>query len=132
MAIAPATGCRACGLVLHPQTQDLADICPACAAPLAFGPIPAPTATRGVLALMPEPDEIHESYLPPSGWSLAGLFVGLLSVVVGGALLGPVAVVLGLVGLRHTRERPDTVSGVTLAAIAIACGVIAVLMEWLE
>ena len=106
--------CPHCGA----ENEDTRSSCAKCGSPLPSPPVPAQDATRKV-------DIEHRN---PK--ALAGYYLGFLSLVpLVGALLGPVAVVVGLMGARAAPTAPGQV-GRAHARIGIILGIVTTLANW--
>lgn len=105
--------CLHCGA----ENEDTRASCEKCGAPLPSPPAPP--------ELVPRRDIEHRN---PR--ALAGYYLGILSLVpLLGALLGPLAVVLGVMGARAAPAVPRQV-GAAHARIGIILGIVATLANW--
>jgi hypothetical protein len=106
--------CLHCGT----ENEDTRASCAKCGAPLPSPPVPAEAAHR-------KEDIEHRN---PR--ALASYYLGILSLIpLLGALLGPAAVVLGVMGARAAPSTPGQV-GQAHARIGIILGVVTTLANW--
>ena len=106
--------CLHCGA----ENEDTRASCAKCGAPLPSPPVPAEAAHH-------KKDIEHRN---PK--ALAGYYLGILSLVpLLGAVLGPAAVVLGLMGARAAPATPGQV-GQAHARIGIILGILTTLANW--
>jgi hypothetical protein len=90
--------------------------CPSCGLPI--GSTPQPGAER-------KPDLVEKLVPFKNAPSLVGYYLGIFSLIpCFGLLLGPAAVVFGVLGLRQSRRLPGNV-GKAHAWVALICGGIA-------
>ena len=71
-----------------------------------------------------------DSSTGPSGWSIASLVVGIVSVLAGWTFLAPIAgLALGIIGLRQDgTQRGIGIAGVVVNAAILTLGVLAVVV----
>jgi hypothetical protein len=106
--------CPHCGA----ENEDTRWGCAKCGGPLPSPPVPAQAAPRKV-------DIEHRN---PK--ALAGYYLGILSLVpLLGAVLGPAAVVLGMMGARAATTTPGQV-GTAHARIGVILGIVTTLANW--